>query len=375
LYEDKLSELQAQCNQVQASLVEAHADHAEEAGQAAAVSGTGGGYEKALSTWESRVEILQGQLSSQRTTAEDKMSRAVREHAKEVASLKAEIDILEGQLQSGSKQNAALATAEEEVDFLRKERETLRSEITDQKKTLVSANATGKKVTAMQSQIDFLVQQNTQLKADKDQCEVEYISLMDVKVALDMEIRAYRLLLENEEHRLEPKAVAVEVEEDTKHTEEEPTTTTTTLKRRRNVVVTPAPKAKRSRQGTARKSTARKSRAKPVVDDSDDDEPPVEPTFQISDMDAKKCVKVTNNTKQQQSLDGWSLKVHSNKKAFFFPDAAAVKPGKTVTVWFGTGKKPRDAVEWDEEDIFAEKDKVFLMSPEGVGHSSVEFSD
>lgn len=363
IYEDKVLELQTTCDDLRSNLQSALNSATETAGQAVTVSSTD---DKIVRSWETRVESLQAQIASQRTASDEEMAKIVRQHAKEVASFRADIDILEQQLGSGKGQGALLAQAEEEIIFHKKERSTLCAEIEQQKKQLAVAAKNESRMKAMQNQVDFLSEQVTLLKVEKNQCEAEYISLMDVKVALDMEIRAYRLLLENEEHRLEP-APAPVVEADTKHVEEEEEIPVSSKKRTRNSsATTPAPKAKRSRQGTARKS----SRKKQVIVEEDDDE--VSPTFVITSADSSKAIVVKNATKQNQCLDGWSLKVESSKKVFMFPDAAAVKPGKTVTVWLGGGRKPKDAVEWAEDDIFAVQDQVSLKSPEGFGHSTVD---
>lgn len=386
LYEGQLAVVNAKCDKLQLNLQESHARTTEVAGQMVASSSCSTGFESIISGWESRVETLQSQLATQRSTADDKLASVVRQHAKQVASLEADIKELESQLGSNSSQSAQLSKAEEEAAFHRKEVATLRTVISDQKKQLSVTASQVTKMKAMESQIDFLTEQTSNLKAEKNKCEAEYISLMDVKVALDMEIRAYRLLIENEEHRLEPQAAAISFETDIKHVEEaeeegeeEQVPISSRKRGRTSVAVTPAPKAKRSRQGTAKKAASTPQSAKsPQQQQLEivmEPEVSVSPTFVISGMDAKKHVQVTNSTKQSQSMDGWSLKVQSSKKSFMFPDAAAVKPGKTVTVWFGNGKKPKDAIDWTEGNQFQSSDKLYLMAPDGVGHSSVDFSE
>lgn len=376
IYEEKMADLAAKNdalnNEMQAALQSA----AEAAGSS--VAPTTDVSEQIIKTWETRVESLQNQLANQRSAAEDQMTAVVLKNSKEVAALRAEIDVLSSSAGSSSAQAAKLAKAEEEVAFSKTERASLRSEIADQKKKLSAASGQASKIKALQTQVTFLTDQCAKLKEEKNTCESEYISLMDVKVALDMEIRAYHLLLENEEHRLappepEPEPAAVVVEEDSKHTED--AAPASSLKRRRPAATTPAPKAKRSRAGTAKKSTKKSKKAVQDDDDDDDTAEPAKPTFIISNMD-KKWIQITNNLKENVSLDGWSLKVQSSKQSFFFPDAAPVKAGKNVTVHFGSGgRKPKNAIVWDEENIFSDEDKLFLVSPEGVGHSSVAFSE
>ncbi|XP_029623958.1 lamin-B1 isoform X1 [Salmo trutta] len=250
---------------------------------------------------ESFVQLIKLENAHQTALKSSNFASSTRE---ELSGTKLRIETLSSQLNHFQKQNGALEGRVRELErTLDQEREMCQQRLSHKDEEMSAMRA------QMQSQLE------------------EYEQLLDVKLALDMEINAYRKMLEGEEQRL--------------HLSPSPS--------QHGAVARPhAQGARRVVRGKKRKNEGGTG-SSPAYKVSQHAK--AHSHMMVSEMDLKgNYVKLKNNSEKEQPLEGWVVRrSHLDSPELFFqiPPSYILAGGNTLTIWgseAGVEASPGDLV-------------------------------
>ena len=148
---------------------------------------------------------------------------------------------------------------------------------------------------------------------------IEYQELYDIKVALDMEISAYRKLLESEEQRLNISNISVSLNNNNNGAASASYLETSKSQ---------SPRVKKRRlQEDAQSEEASSQYIQTQQNTSG---------IEIDNHDQSgKQVRLVNTTTKEVNISGWKLsrKADENKSEFKFGKSVTIKPGQHLSVW------------------------------------------
>ncbi|NXE18187.1 LAML3 protein, partial [Ardeotis kori] len=268
------------------------------------------GYKEELErTFSAKME--NAQISAARNSD---FANAAQEELKET---KLRVDTLTCQVNQYQSQNVALGNRIKELqDMLDYDRDLHRRRMAEKEKEMAQA------------------QQQAQAQLE------EYEHLLDVKLALDLEINAYRKMLEGEEQRLKLSP--------------SPSSHST---------ATQASQARRFLHGKKRKMKEAKKRGH-IVGFKTVQHASSSGSVSIEEIDADgKFVRLKNNSDEDQPLHGWVLRRHLGNVSdvtYKFPSRFTLQAGQIVTIWgagAGVSPGPSDLV-WKSQKSWGTGDSI-----------------
>ncbi|KAG8130781.1 hypothetical protein E2320_017443 [Naja naja] len=245
----------------------------------------------------------------------------------ELAESRMRIDSLSSQLSTLQKESRGwLERMQELEDILAKERDTFRRTLSDKEREMAEIRD------QMQQQLN------------------DYEQLLDVKLALDMEINAYRKLLEGEEERLK---------------------LTPSPSSRVTVSRASSSRSVRTTRGKRKRVDVEESEASSSVSISHSASATGNICIEEIDVDGK-FIRLKNTSDQDQPMGGWEMirKIGDASVNYKYTSRYVLKAGQTVTIWAAnagvTASPPSDLIWKNQNSWGTGKDvKVILKNSQG----------
>ncbi|CAI5787055.1 laminlamin-B1 [Podarcis lilfordi] len=271
-------------------------------------------------------ETYHAKLENARLSSEMSSSAAntVRE---ELMESRMRIDSLSSQLANLQKESREwLERMQELEDILAKERDNFRRALSDKEREMAEIRD------QMQQQLS------------------DYEQLLDVKLALDMEISAYRKLLEGEEERLK---------------------LTPSPSSRVTVSRASSSRSVRTTRGKRKRVDVEESEASSSVSISHSASATGNICIEEIDVDGK-FIRLKNTSEQDQPMGGWEMirKIGDSSVTYKYTSRYVLKAGQTVTIWAAnagvTASPPSDLIWKNQNSWGTGKDvKVVLKNSQG----------
>ncbi|KAB1281473.1 Lamin-B1, partial [Camelus dromedarius] len=286
-------------------------------------------------TYHAKLE--NARLSSEMNTSTVNSAR------EELMESRMRIESLSSQLSNLQKESrACLERIQELEDLLAKERDNSRRMLSDKEREMAEIRD------QMQQQLN------------------DYEQLLDVKLALDMEISAYRKLLEGEEER---KGICV------------PKWNVLLLPYRLKLSPSPSSRVTVSRASSSRSVRTTRGKRKRVDVEESEASSSVSISHSASatgnvcieeiDVDGK-FIRLKNTSEQDQPMGGWEMirKIGDTSVSYKYTSRYVLKAGQTVTIWAAnagvTASPPTDLI-WKNQNSWGtgEDVKVILKNSQG----------